>query len=202
MSEHIRLQKLHTICIINEFRENKLSNRSYFKHPESSPQLYPAQRNPSPHQRCQAATRPPPSPGAASGSSHSSRPPPPTVVSAPTKQTAPHLASEPTPTAAVVQHAGNDTWHPSPTGSESDTLVASRPWAVPAKEATASHTLPHSRRRRLRADGESEEAAPAARARRRMRGRGRSRTAGAGVGSRGEVRPVMERRSIRRTRAA
>ena len=33
-----------------------------------------------------------------------------------------------------------------------------------------------------------------------MRGRGRSRTAGAGVGRRGEVRPVVERRSIR-TRA-
>ena len=89
MFEHIRLQKLHTICRINEFRENKLSNRSYFKHPESSPQLYPAQRNPSPHRRCQAATLPPPSPGAASGSAHSSRPPPLTVVSAPTKQTAP-----------------------------------------------------------------------------------------------------------------
>jgi hypothetical protein len=78
--------------------------------------------------------------------------------------------------------------------------VASRPWAVPAKEATASHTLPHSRRRRLRADGESEEAEAdeSARGRRRMQMRGRERSR-AGVGRRGEVSTVMERRSIRRT---
>lgn len=78
--------------------------------------------------------------------------------------------------------------------------MASRPWAVPAKEATASHTLPHSRRRRLRADGESEEAEAdeSARGRRRMQMRGRERSR-AGVGRRGEVSTVMERRSIRRT---
>jgi hypothetical protein len=80
--------------------------------------------------------------------------------------------------------------------------VASRPWAVPAKEATASHTLPHSRRRRLRADGESEEAEAeadeSAPGRRRMQMRGRERSR-AGVGRRGEVSTVMERRSIRRT---
>jgi hypothetical protein len=76
--------------------------------------------------------------------------------------------------------------------------VASRPWAVPAKEATASQTLPHSRRRRLRADGESEEEAARERRRRRSRRRGWGRTAGTDVGRRGEVRTAMERRSMLR----
>lgn len=69
---------------------------------------------------------------------------------------------------------------------------------MPAKEATASHTLPHSRRRRLRADGESEAAAARERRRRRSRRRGWGRTVGTDVGRRVEVRTAMERRSMLR----
>lgn len=89
--------------------------RTYFKQPGSSPQLYPTQRNPWPHQRCQAATQPPPSPGAASGSAHSSHLPPPTVVSAPAYQTTRHLASE--TNEPLRRYSGNEKWHPGGIGA-------------------------------------------------------------------------------------